>query len=687
MPEGSANSLNSNHERRLSVTCRYIDKLLADMESVLSVSSSKLAFPRYTPDLTSAQRRVVEDYISRIRAQLIRVLDGQNIGRPPADIPVTRSLHSTLTFVDIAVEELKPEYMRGYGEVPTAAAVELNGIAGELQGLVRQLDHYLVRGAGENLQQRLEKLEQTGDEVPLLRKLETVITEHGLVEFRSTLSMILDRLEDNSFEIAMFGRVSSGKSSLLNAILEIDVLPVGVTPITAVPTRLAYAESPAVNVWFADRSPERYEMSLLPEFVAEELNPGNEKHVTRIVVQLASPRLRDGITFVDTPGLGSLATRGAAETLAYLPRCDLGVVLIDARSTLTPDDLQTIQTLYDAAIPAAVLLSKADLLTAQERSRVIEYVKDNIRKELNLNLTVHAVSVVPESRELLTHWFEEDISPLYSQRQELKMRSIRRKLGGLRQSVEIALRGRLRRKDQIPLKKVEQLRVIEAELRQASGRLEEMKKTARLVADELEYAGSRKILRMAAASLVESWSLPDSDEIPSSEIVSNAVARMVREQTEALRRQMDALADKLHETLGTAAEVLEITDVPAAEEFSSVLREMPAFDLGQLRFRLRRPVLLTLLGRKLSESFVAKRITSLVGDRVRRSLSAYRALLYDWSVRTLGQVQRRFDAYANSYRAQVQRSLGTQEFGTGQDIIRRDLEALENAVRQKTTAS
>jgi GTP-binding protein EngB required for normal cell division len=688
MPEGSANSLNSNHERRLSVTCRCLDKLLADMESMLSVSSSKLAFPQYTPDLTSAQRRVVEDYISRIRAQLIRVLDGQNIGRPPADIPVTRSLHSTLTFVDIAVEELKPEYMRGYGEVPTAAAVELNGIAGELQGLVRQLDHYLVRGAGENLQQRLEKLEQTGDEVPLLRKLETVITEHGLVEFRSTLSMILDRLEDNSFEIAMFGRVSSGKSSLLNAILEIDVLPVGVTPITAVPTRLAYAESPAVNVWFANRSPERYEMSLLPEFVAEELNPGNEKHVTRIVVQLASPRLRDGITFVDTPGLGSLATRGAAETLAYLPRCDLGVVLIDAGSTLTPDDLQTIQTLYDAAIPAAVLLSKADLLTAQERFRVIAYVRDHIRKELNLNLTVHAVSVVPESRELLTHWFEEDISPLYSQRQELKMRSIRRKLGGLRQSVEIALRGRLRRKDQIPLKKVEQLRVIEAELRQASGRLEEMKKTARLVADELEYAGSRKILRMAAASLVESWSLPDSDEIPSSEIVSNAVARMVREQTEALRRQMDALADKLHETLGTAAQVLEITDVPAAEEFSSVLREMPTFDLGQLRFRLRRPVLLTLLGRKLSESFVAKRITGLVGDRVRRSLSAYRALLYDWSVRTLGQVQRRFDAYANSYRAQVQRSLGTQELGTGQeDIIRRDLEALENALREKTTAS
>ncbi len=81
---------------------------------------------------------------------------------------------------------------------------------------------------------------------------------------------------------------------------------------------------------------------------------------------------------------------------------------------------------------------------------------------------------------------------MYSQRQELKIRSIRRKLGGLRQSVEIALRGRLRREDQLPLKRIEQLRVVEGELRQASGRLEEMKKIARRPADELEHSGSGK---------------------------------------------------------------------------------------------------------------------------------------------------------------------------------------------------
>jgi GTP-binding protein EngB required for normal cell division len=682
-----SNSLNSNHERRLSVSCRHIDKLLAEMESTLNVSTSRLAFPQYVADLSPVQRRVIEDYIGRIRAQLVRVLDGQNIERPPADIPISRSLHSYLTFVDIAAEELKPEYMRGYGEVPPEAAVELNGIAGELQGLVRQLDQFLMQGSRESLGERLAKLEQSGDEVLLLKKLESIIAEHGLVEFRSTVSMIIDRLEDKSFEIALFGRVSSGKSSLLNAMLGTDVLPVGVTPITAVPTRLLYGEAAAVRVWFANRTPEEFGISRLAEFVAEQLNRGNEKHVTRIVVQLPSPRLREGIAFVDTPGLGSLATRGAAETLAYLPRCDLGVVLIDAGSTLTPDDLQTIQTLYEAGIPATVLLSKADLLSVEDRSQIAGYVKDHIREELNLELAVRAVSVMAGNKELLTGWFEEDIAPLYSQRQILKLRSIRRKLGALRQSVELALRSRLRSKEQISPMRVEQLRVVESELRQASGRLEEMKKVARSVANELEFSSTR-ILRFAAATLVESWSKQGASDESVPMIVRNAVMWNVQEQTESLRRRMDALVRKLLETLRATAKVLEVEDVPGEQEFSAAVREMPAFDASQIDVQMHRPILLSVVGGNLSRSIMTKRLVDATGDQLAKSLSAYHALLYDWSERVLNQIQRRFDAYANGYRAQVGSFLGDRASPAEQEgNIRRDLEGLESIRSEPSVAS
>ena len=133
--------------------------------------------------------------------------------------------------------------------------------------------------------------------------------------------------------------MSCGKSSFLNYLAGMDALPVGVTPVTAVPTRLAYGDAPLVIVSFAETQSRSIGLEQLREYVSEEGNPGNAKHVTGVLVKLPSPRLREGIVFMDTPGVGSLATGGAAETIAYLPRCDLGLLLIDGASTPNQEDL------------------------------------------------------------------------------------------------------------------------------------------------------------------------------------------------------------------------------------------------------------------------------------------------------------------------------------------------------------
>ena len=171
------------------------------------------------------------------------------------------------------------------------------------------------------------------------------------------------------------------------------------------------------------------------EYASEEGNPGNHKHVAGIVVRLSSSRLRDGVILVDTPGVGSLALSGGAEALAYLPRCDLGVVLVDAASTLNQDDLALLRALYGAGIPAMLLLSKADLLSPGDRERMAGYIREQIRRELELDLAVHPVSIVGADESLLTRWFEQDLAPLLEQHRALVEASLKRKIAHLRESV------------------------------------------------------------------------------------------------------------------------------------------------------------------------------------------------------------------------------------------------------------
>ncbi len=407
MPEESANSLNSNHERRLSVTCRYIDKLLADMESILSISSSKLAFPQYTSDLTPAQRRVIEDYITRIRAQLIRVLDGQHIERPPADIPVARSLHSTLTFVDITVEELRPEYMRGYGEVPPQAAVELNSIAGELQGLVRELDQYLTRSAGENPQQRPKKLEQTGEEAPLLPsasvaseqqktapenshgesallRLAELAEEFDAEQVAADARSVAERVSEGRFYVACIGQFKRGKSSVLNALVGDSVLPTGVVPVTTVPTIVRHGPHAAARVRFQAAAGGWTDIPVktVDEYVSEEKNPENAKHVAALEIFVPSPLLATGMCFVDTPGLGSVFTGNTAATQAFIPHIDAALVVIGADPPLAGEELVMVEAVAQRVQDLIFTVNKADRTTDAERAAAVAFARRQLEKRI-----------------------------------------------------------------------------------------------------------------------------------------------------------------------------------------------------------------------------------------------------------------------------------------------------------------
>ena len=465
--------LNEAQRRRLFSNAQYADKLLSEVEAILNASESKSIFPKYVADLSPPQVKLIRSYIARFRNQLARAMDGLSIVPESAALGSLHSIRVTLTFVRIAVQEMAPHYLRGYGEVAESVTPQLQGLCAELEGLLERLSAALADAPAADLQARLQRLQQTAGGLDLLRLMDRIIADRGLVELRPRLAMIVERLESNRFEIAVFGRVSSGKSSLLNHILQTTALPVGVNPITAVPTRLIHGGRALLTVSFADRRVEALPIERLPEFVSEMHNPANGQGVVRLVVELPSERLRSGLAFVDTPGLGSLATAGAAETLAYLPQCDLGVVLIGAGSPLNDEDLSTILRLYEAAIPVKVLLSKADLLSPSDLESALQYTARQLRAHLGVEIGVHPVSTAPSHTHLLEQWFSLEIAPLYEKHQQLARESSRRKAGALREAVAAALKAKLNRSGTAPALDGEELLTLERDLRESAGRLEQ----------------------------------------------------------------------------------------------------------------------------------------------------------------------------------------------------------------------
>ncbi len=79
-------ALNEHQKRHLRASSQEIDRLLTEAETILNTASQS-PFPAYSDDLTPAQRKVVQDYIARLRTQLVRALYHFNLKRHRTVLP------------------------------------------------------------------------------------------------------------------------------------------------------------------------------------------------------------------------------------------------------------------------------------------------------------------------------------------------------------------------------------------------------------------------------------------------------------------------------------------------------------------------------------------------------------------------------------------------------------------------
>ncbi len=676
---------NDNHRRRVLSSFRYLDQLLDETEHIMAAARSRSAFPKYVPDATPVQRKVLSDHISRFRDTLLAALPTLDLVPGKPEISMLRALHVQLITAEIALEELTGSAMRGYGPLSAASADTLDGVAAQLRGRLQAIARFLDESPDQDLHARTARLSATTDEVRLLRELERVVTAEGLVELRPALKMVIEHMESRRFEIAVFGRVSAGKSSLLNHLLRYDALPVGVTPITAVPIRVMFGREERVIVNFAEREPMVGPLSGLADVATEQRNPGNRAHVTQVTVELPAPRLASGVTFVDTPGLGSLAV-GAEESLAYLPRCDLGLVLVDAASSPGPDELTVVRALYQAGATAAVLLSKADLLSPAERDQVVRHVRGLLASECGVDVPVSPVSVVGVAAALADEWFDTVLQPLCQRQGEMAAVALRRKVGALRDAAIASLRHRMeRRPPESAPPAAADAREAAGGLAHAASLLEAAGTRCATLATRLEGAAEQAIAAAATAAAAGRRFRAERQRA-----ADEALGGWVARQAETVAGEIAAALTQLRSGLAGALEgAARVVPGYAAADLPRI-SGLPVFDPSLLagRLVLTRSLLggLGVGGRRRA---IAAQMRSQLSPAVRQVSDSYRQRLIAWSRSVIAEQRRSFDAQAEVVRLRLPVSAGAAAAPTGEKLaaVERDLALLAGWEREHETTA
>lgn len=232
----------------------------------------------------------------------------------------------------------------------------------------------------------------------VLQTIRDVGSRYQLVSLNRQLEVSESLLAQNPpIDVAILGQFKAGKSSFINSLIGRDVLPVGAIPVTTAITRLQYGDRERAMVRHFDGSVTQIPLNEIADFTSEAKNPGNLKNVNLVDIELPSLEAYANLRLVDTPGLGSVLKYHKSTSENWLPEVGAALLAVSSDRPLSEHDLELIRELTRHTPNIILLLTKADLLSAEQQQEVTEFFKQTLQRELNRDLPVYLYSTRNET--------------------------------------------------------------------------------------------------------------------------------------------------------------------------------------------------------------------------------------------------------------------------------------------------
>lgn len=174
-----------------------------------------------------------------------------------------------------------------------------------------------------------------------------------------------ERIGDPQIRVVIAGQLKQGKSQLLNSLLNVPVARVGDDETTVLATVVSYGETASANLIVSrGDGAEPESIAIPPTEVQTDLRRAPQaggREVLRVEVTAPSPLLRNGLAFVDTPGVGGHGQPHLSATLGLLPDADAMLMISDASQEFTEPEMTFIQQALEICPLATILATKIDL--------------------------------------------------------------------------------------------------------------------------------------------------------------------------------------------------------------------------------------------------------------------------------------------------------------------------------------
>ncbi|MCP3992730.1 MAG: hypothetical protein GY724_26925 [Actinomycetia bacterium] len=226
-------------------------------------------------------------------------------------------------------------------------------------------------------------------------KAATAYERPDLVERLETMLASVNRPD---VQVVVVGEFKQGKSSLVNSLVNVNMCPVDDDIATAVHTILRYGPEQAAYALVKQASApdgevlrQPIQLNQIRDYATEIGNVDPAVSVKGVEIELPRKLLEDGLTLIDTPGVGGLGSAHAAAGLGALSLADAGLFISDASQEFTRAEMDFLAQAIELCPDVVCVMTKIDLYPHWRE--VVEINKGHLAR-LGMSMPILPVSSV-----------------------------------------------------------------------------------------------------------------------------------------------------------------------------------------------------------------------------------------------------------------------------------------------------